>query len=78
MLKEGWLPDYMFFNKYGMSPPDAKKKMLKNDVLDIIGNDDVVAIESNPKTKSMYAGYGITSFTYQEFMDNANTKKLDI
>lgn len=61
--KTGWLPQQAFFNEYRSPPPAAKSRMLNDYVFKEHGNDpkNFFAIESNPKTRSMYANLGIAS-----------------
>ena len=60
--KTGWQPDEAYFNAYGLAPPLAKERMLKEHVLPRWENSkDFLAIESNPQTRAMYARYGIWS-----------------
>ncbi len=59
--KTGWQPDEALFNAYGLTPPVAKERMLKEHVLPKYGVSEMLAIESNPATRAMYARYGIRS-----------------
>ncbi len=59
--KTGWQPDEALFNAYGLTPPVAKERMLKEHVLPKYPNVEFLAIESNPATRAMYARYGIRS-----------------
>jgi len=64
--KTGWLPQEAYFNSFGLAPPLAKERMLQAFVLpqhkkDWHGGENFLAIESNPRTHSMYAKYGIRS-----------------
>ena len=59
--KTGWQPDEALFNAYGLTPPVAKERMLKEHVLPKYPNMEFLAIESNPATRAMYARYGIRS-----------------
>lgn len=75
--KTGWHPDDAFFNDYRQPPPVAKRMMLERGVLDMIGDEPVLAIESNPRTRTMFAKYGIPAMTYKEFI-HADPGKLDV
>jgi len=59
--KTGWQPDVALFNAYGLTPPLAKERMLKEHVLPKYSEAEMLAIESNPATRAMYARYGIRS-----------------
>ena len=54
-----------YFNTHDEQPPDAKRRMLKTFILpDGIRPEACFAIESNPKTRQMYAVNGIKSAPY--------------
>jgi hypothetical protein len=57
--KTGWQPDEACFNVHGLTPPAAKERMLKEHVLPKYKGAEMLAIESNPATRGMYARYGI-------------------
>lgn len=61
--KTGWQPQQAYFNEYRLPPPAAKSRMLADYVFKEHGEDpsNFFAIESNPKTRSMYANLGIAS-----------------
>ena len=66
---EKWRPKSAFFNKYRIPAPQAKEKMLLNNVFPEHGNaeeTEYVAIESNFKTQDMFKTYGIKTYTQQE------------
>ena len=65
--KTGWLPDACFFNSYNLPPPSAKQIMLR-DILKSHKPDELLAIESNPKTRDMYARHGVNSKTWSQFL----------
>lgn len=69
--KTGWKPDQAYFNSYGVAPPIAKDRMLRDFVFPSFGSDGSLffSIESNPQTRAMYAKYGIKSCSYAEFME---------
>jgi hypothetical protein len=57
----GWLPqDACFAPKGWWNPPAIKEHLLKKDVFPIHGDDArYLAIESNPRTREMYAKFSI-------------------
>ena len=64
--KTGWQPQESYFNRYGLAPAQAKERMLLEHVLPRHGNNghgkaSYLAIESNPRTHSMYDRYSIRS-----------------
>lgn len=58
--KTGWQPQEAYFNTYGLPPPEAKETILNHHILNK-RKGTMLAIESNPKTRSMYEKYGIHS-----------------
>ncbi len=68
--KTGWQPERFYFNKYNARPPEAKKRML-GEIFELFPPEDnqFFGIESNPKTRSMYAQFGIESLPYQSFIE---------
>jgi hypothetical protein len=64
--KTGWLPSEAFFNVHRLMPPIAKEVMLKKYVLPKHGKTDYLAIESNPRTRAMYARYEIPSIFIED------------
>ena len=68
--KTGWKPDGAYFNKYDLEPPACKERALHEYVFPIFGRVDVeyVGIESNPKTREMYAKYGIAATPYSVYI----------
>lgn len=68
--KTGWMPDGVYFNKFNLDPPACKEKALHEYVFPMYGEDDVeyVGIESNPKTRAMYANYGIAAKPYSVYI----------
>ncbi len=63
------LMDYWF--NVGLMPPAAKHKAMIDYVFPKYGNDPTqyFAIESNPKTRAMYANLGIKALPYEDFMN---------
>jgi hypothetical protein len=64
-----WEPNEWYFN-FGATPPIAKETYLVEQILPTYGRDPSLyfGVESNPKTREMYARYGIKSQPYKEFM----------
>jgi hypothetical protein len=78
MQLEGWQPKMALFNSWRLRAPDAKDKMLRDFVFPAYGTPDqhdYLAIESNIKTREMYARHGIRAITQQEL--GCNRKLLD-
>lgn len=70
---ENWQPKLALFNRWRLRAPDAKDKMLRDTVFPTYGKPDeveYVAVESNVKTREMYARHGIRAITQQEVMKN--------
>jgi hypothetical protein len=54
-----------YFNTHAEEPPAAKRRMLKTFILpDGIDPASCFAVESNPRTRKMYAGLGVASAAY--------------
>lgn len=66
--KTGWVPDEAYFNDLSLPPQNIKRSILKRFLLDRYRAEDMIGIESNPKTRAMYAEHGIKSQTIKEFM----------
>jgi hypothetical protein len=64
--KLDWAPEEAFFNDLGMPPPAIKKSILERFL--ISRGDSYFGIESNPRTRSMYAKLGIESCNYETFI----------
>ncbi len=64
----GWRPQDAWFAPPGWrNPPAIKEHLLKTAVLPIHGDHArYIAIESNPRTRKMFAGFGIPSFWVNE------------
>jgi len=59
---KGWMPDEMYFQEENDRPPIAKEKLLHKYIFPKHGTQrSYFAIESNPRTKSMYEKYNIPS-----------------
>lgn len=68
--KTGWAPAEAYFNDLDADPPTFKESALKRFVFPQHGSDGAqyYAVESNPKTRAMYARYGIAARPYSEFI----------
>jgi len=68
--KTGWQPAEYYFNDTDSEPPVFKESALKRFVFPKHGNDGALyyAVESNPKTRSMYREYGIAAAPYEIFI----------
>lgn len=83
LRKTGWQPIEAHFNDLNLDPPSIKETILKRFVFPQYGTDgkQYFAIESNPKTRAMYARYGIPAEPYDKFIQrfpdiaNANGEK---
>lgn len=54
-----------YFNTHDEAPPAAKRRMLKTFILpDGIAPASCFAVESNPRTRAMYAGLNVASAPY--------------
>jgi hypothetical protein len=76
----GWQPKMHCFNEWGVAAPVSKERSLVRDVFPTYGLPEAgryVALESNVKTRLMYAGYGIPAKTWAELkpeLDGAAAK----
>ena len=58
----GWEPMDAYFDDGAVrTPPVIKRQILVNKIFPKHGRGEYYAIESNPKTRNMYAGFGIPS-----------------
>ena len=65
--KTKWHPQDAYFNAYNLRPPQAKEKMLLESIFPSYGRDaPYLAIESNPRTCTMYAKYNISSIFVED------------
>lgn len=67
LQKTGWQPDGAYFNEHDLDPPSCKERILHDYVFPLYGEapDKFYALESNPKTRVMYARYGIEAHPYE-------------
>lgn len=63
-------PEEAYFNDLNLDPPSIKESILKRFVFSKYGNDgkQFFAVESNPRTRAMYARYGIPAEPYDRFI----------
>ncbi len=71
--KTGWRPQEYYFNDINADPPTFKESALRRFVFPKHGDNPAqfYAVESNPKTRAMYAGYGIGASPYDTFIKTA-------
>lgn len=60
--KTDWLPKAAYFNEVDSWPPVAKEHILKTYLQETLNTKKIVAIESNPRTRHMYARYNIPCY----------------
>ena len=65
-----WQPDEAYFAEIKMFPHVKKEHLLRKYILKKHGTngEQYFGIESNPKTRAVYAKYGIRSTTWDEFL----------
>lgn len=70
LRKTGWQPMESYFNDLNLDPPSIKESILKRFVFPKHGKDGAqyFAVESNPRTRAMYARYGIPAEPYDKFI----------
>lgn len=68
--KTGWQPQEFYFNDINGEPPVFKESALKRFVFPKHGDgpEQFYAVESNPRTRTMYAKYGIKAEPYERFI----------
>ena len=68
--KTGWKPDEVYFNDINGQPPVFKESALMRFIFPKHGTDSTqfYAVESNPKTRAMYAKFNIEANPYDTFM----------
>lgn len=74
LKKTAWNPQEAYFNDINAEPPVFKERALLRFVFPKHGKEEVeyFAIESNPKTRAMYAKYGIRAMPYEKFIEAMN------
>ena len=75
--KAGFKPNEAYFNDLDFAPPQIKESILKRFVFPRFGTDGsrYFAVESNPKTRAMYAQYGIAAEPYELFIKRFVSKQ---
>lgn len=63
----GWQPQDAYFGEISATPPEIKEHLLLNYIFPKYGNGDYFGIESNPKTRVMYAYHCIKSLKAEDF-----------
>lgn len=68
--KTGWEPAEVYFNDINAYPSVFKESALKRFIFPKYGQDGSLyyAVESNPRTRAMYARYGIAAEPYETFI----------
>nr|DAG45303.1 MAG TPA: Polynucleotide kinase 3 phosphatase [Caudoviricetes sp.] len=68
--KTGWKPAEVYFNDINARPPVFKESALKRFIFPKYGRNggEYYAVESNPRTRTMYAKYGIEAQPYEKFI----------
>lgn len=71
-LLTGWQPQEAYFAEISATPPEIKEHLLLNYTFPKHGRngDDFFGIESNPKTRDMYACYAIKSLSAEAFKNS--------
>lgn len=68
--KTGWQPQEWYFNDIDAWPPAFKKSALQRFIFPKHGEGGsrYYAVESNPRTRAMYAKFGIAALPYEVFI----------
>jgi hypothetical protein len=68
--KTGWKPQEWYFNDINARPPVFKESALRRFVFPKHGEapEQYYAVESNPRTRAMYARHGICAAPYETFI----------
>lgn len=66
--KTYWTPERAYFNEHNLPPPQAKEIMLKT-LREEFPDETFFAIESNPKTRAMYAKHGVESAPWEVWLN---------
>lgn len=77
--KMNWYPAESYFNDINAEPPAFKESALRRFIFPKHGSagSQYLAIESNPKTRAMYARYGIKAVPYETFIKNYKKTKIE-
>lgn len=75
--KTGWEPQEMYFNDINAAPPVYKESALKRFIFPKHGMnpEQFYAVESNPRTRTMYAKYQIQAEPYDKFIKGSILEK---
>lgn len=79
--KTGWQPDEWYFNDINGEPPAFKESALRRFIFPKHGphmgpeGTFYYAVESNPRTRAMYARYEIQAAPYERFMVTKSCEK---
>lgn len=76
-LCDGWQPRLACFNEWRVAGQVSKERCLRQNVFPIYGEPaggQYLALESNAKTRSMYAGYSIPAKTWADLQSELNTE----
>ena len=80
--KTGWQPDEWYFNDINGEPPAFKESALRRFIFPKHGphmgpeGTFYYAVESNPKTRAMYARFGIEAAPYDRFIKSAGMARV--
>lgn len=80
--KTGWQPQEWYFNDINAEPPVFKESALRRFILPRHGAQNGLegahyyAVESNPKTRAMYARFGIEAAPYDRFIKSAGMVRV--
>ena len=72
LSQTGWQPQETYFAEISAPPPEIKEHLLLNYIFPKHGRngDGFFGIESNPKTRDMYACYAIKSLSAEAFKNS--------
>jgi len=78
--KTGWRPQEVYFNDINAYPAVFKESALKRFIFPKYGMDASIyyGVESNPRTRSMYARYGIQSQPYETFIQSSGGRSVQL
>lgn len=66
--KTGWHPERCFFNHLGLPPPETKRRALVGVIAEDYPTEPFLAIESNPRTRAMYARHGVPALVADDWL----------
>ena len=77
--KMNWYPAESYFNDINAEPPVFKESALRRFIFSKHGSagSRYLAIESNPRTRAMYARYGIKAVPYETFIKDYKKPKIE-